>query len=117
MPNERTTRIARSLRQRETDIERKLWRALRNRKAVGLKFRRQHSVGPFVIDFACVEANLLIEIDGYWHATRKDTDEERDAFLRDRGYDIVRFDIESETSNVDTLVERIAQEARSRINN
>ena len=112
---ERKIGIARALRQRETDIEYRLWQGLRNRRAMGLKFRRQHPVGPFVADFACIEARLIVEIDGYWHALRKQKDEARADYLRNQGFDVVRFDIESESTDVDTLVEAIAHEARQRI--
>jgi very-short-patch-repair endonuclease len=65
------TRLARRLRQRETNLERELWEELRSRRVMGLKFRRQHPVGRYVVDFVCLEARLLIEIDGYWHTLRK----------------------------------------------
>ena len=112
---ERKIRAARSLRQRETDLERRLWRALRGRRVFGLKFRRQHPVGPYVADFACVEARLLIEIDGYWHSVKKSADAERDRYLRAQGFDVVRFDIENESANVETLAEMIAHEAKVRL--
>jgi very-short-patch-repair endonuclease len=115
MSEERTTRLARGLRQRETDLERRLWQALRNRKALGLKFRRQHPVGPYVVDFVCIEARLAVEIDGYWHESRKAQDNVRDGFLREQRFDVVRFDIKSETADLETLAEAIAHEARVRI--
>ncbi len=107
--------VARILRQRETDLEYRLWQALRGRRVFGLKFRRQHPVGPYVADFACLEAQLLIEIDGYWHAHKKGADAARDAYLRSRGYEIVRFDIENETADVGTLVALIAHEVKVRL--
>lgn len=112
---ERKIRAARSLRQRETDLERRLWQALRGRRVFGLKFRRQHPVGPYVADFACLEARLLIEIDGYWHIKKKSADAARDRHLRAQGFDVVRFDIENESADVETLAEMIAHEARVRI--
>ena len=115
MPAKRTTRIARTLRQRETGIEQRLWQALRNRRVFGLKFRRQHPIGPYVADFACIEANLVIEIDGYWHKNKKQSDEKRDAYMRAQGFDIIRFDIETESANVEELAEAIAHQAKLRI--
>jgi len=106
--------MARSLRQRETDLEYRLWQALRTRP-FGLKFRRQHPVGLYVVDFACIEARLLVEIDGYWHTVRKQKDEERTQYLHDSGFDVVRFNIESESANVDAIAEAIAHEARQRV--
>jgi len=93
MREQRNVPAARRLRQRETDLERRLWRELRNRRAFGVKFRRQHPVGPYVVDFACLEARLLIEIDGYWHQFRKVDDAARERELRATGFDIVRYDI------------------------
>lgn len=115
MRNGKVTRTARRLRQRETDLEHKLWLELRSRRALGLKFRRQHPVASYFADFACIEARLLIEIDGYWHAFRKEKDAERDRLLRSKGYDVVRYDIESELVDVKVLAEAIANEALVRI--
>jgi len=114
MVEKRKISLARSLRRRETDVEHRLWQALRNRP-FGLKFRRQHPVGPYVADFAGIEARLLVEIDGYWHSVRKQKDEERERFLIDRSFDVVRFDIEAETANVEVIAESIAHEAKQRV--
>ena len=59
---------ARALRKRMTDAERLLWRHLRNRQLGGCKLRRQYPVGTFIVDFICVEKNLVIEVDGGPHA-------------------------------------------------
>jgi len=107
--------LARHLRQRETDIERRLWRELRNRRAFDLKFRRQHPVGPYIVDFACLEARLFVEIDGYWHAFRKAEDNAREQALIATGFDVVRYDIENESTDVTSLAEAIVHEARIRV--
>jgi len=60
--------LARALRKRLTEAERLLWRHLRNRELGGWKFKRQYPVGPFIVDFICVEKNLVIEVDGGQHA-------------------------------------------------
>ncbi len=109
------TRLARHLRRRETNFEAELWRELRARRTLGLKFRRQHPVGRYVADFACLEARLLIEIDGYWHTFRKAADKARDKELRAAGFDVVRYDIKAESADAHTLAEAIAHEARIRI--
>ena len=106
---------ARHLRRRETDFERRLWKELRDRRAFGLKFRRQHAVASYVVDFACLDARLLIEIDGYWHAFRKAEDQERDRILKASGFDILRYDIENEGADAHTIAEAIAHEAKLRI--
>ena len=67
-------RSARALRKRMTDAERLLWRHLRNRELDGWKFRRQYPVGSFIVDFICVEKNLVIEVDGGPHAENEEQD-------------------------------------------
>src|SRR5260370_41101754 len=59
---------ARRLRENQTDVENKLWSQLRGRQLNGVKFRRQHPIGPFVVDFCCVERGLVVELDGGQHA-------------------------------------------------
>ena len=74
-----------------TDAERKLWRHLRNRELGGWKFRRQYPVGPFIVDFICVEKSVVIEVDGGQHAENEELDLQRSAFLNKMGYQVVRF--------------------------
>jgi len=93
MREQKNVPAARRLRQRETDLERRLWRELR----------------------ACLEARLLIEIDGYWHQFKKAEDAARGRALKATGFDIVRYDIENESADVSALAEAIAHEARIRI--
>ncbi|HUJ03471.1 MAG TPA: DUF559 domain-containing protein, partial [Rhizomicrobium sp.] len=59
--------FARKLRREQTDFERKIWYALRNRRFAGFKFRRQQPMGPYVVDFVCFEEKLVIELDGGQH--------------------------------------------------
>jgi very-short-patch-repair endonuclease len=96
-------RYARNLRKNATDPERLLWSHLRRRQMAGFKFRRQHSVGPYICDFACVEARVVVELDGSQHAEQSDYDARRDSFLRSSGFRILRFwnnDILSRTAIV-----------------
>jgi very-short-patch-repair endonuclease len=89
---DRTPRgLARTLRKQSTDVERLLWRLLRGRRFAGWKFRRQHPVGPFVVDFACLESHVIIELDGGQHARQEQADLERTAFLRRQGFSLLRF--------------------------
>ena len=74
-----------------TDAERLLWRHLRNRELGGWKFRRQYPVGPFIVDFICVEKNVVIEVDGGQHAENEALDLQRSAYLNKMGYRVVRF--------------------------
>ena len=71
--------FARALRKSMTDAERKLWRGLRLRQMCGHKFRRQFPLGNYIVDFVCLEARLIIEVDGGQHADQKYGDAERDA--------------------------------------
>jgi adenine-specific DNA-methyltransferase len=90
-----------------TDAERLLWRHLRDRRFGGLKFRRQHPVGPFIVDFVCPEKKLIIEVDGGQHDTNSSSDERRSFFLRNMGYQILRFwnnEVLQETDAVLTVI-------------
>jgi very-short-patch-repair endonuclease len=86
-----TTYRARELRGRATPAERVLWSLLR-RHALGSKFRRQHPLGPFIVDFFCFDAGLVVEVDGAVHDTpcARERDAERDVFLQNCGLRIVR---------------------------
>jgi len=83
-------RFARSLRRDMTEAEERLWHELRGRKLDGIKFRRQVPVGPYVADFLCAEALLIVEIDGSQHADSAH-DRVRAAALGARGFRILRF--------------------------
>lgn len=73
-----------------TDAERRLWSALRGRRLQNYKFRRQHPLGPFIADFACIEYRLIVEADGGQHADN-DGDRRRTAWLERHGWRVVRF--------------------------
>jgi very-short-patch-repair endonuclease len=85
--------LARQLRAESTDAERKLWSRLRNKQLGGVKFRRQHPIGPFVVDFYCSNARLVIELDGSQHRdiTGAQYDERRSRWLSEQGYRVLRF--------------------------
>ena len=80
---------ARQLRRGQTDAEGVLWRQLRARRLAGYRFRRQHPIGPYVVDFVCLEAKLVIEVDGASHEDQT-RDERRDRDLALRGYRSIR---------------------------
>jgi ATP-dependent helicase HrpA/adenine-specific DNA-methyltransferase len=84
--------LRRLLRQRSTDAERALWWALRDRR-LGPKFRRQHAVGPYVLDFYCVSARVAVELDGGHHydGAQHERDLARDAWLHREGIRVLRF--------------------------
>jgi len=84
-------RLARALRKNSTEAERYLWRRLRGRRLAGLKFRRQAILGPYVVDFACLDPELVIEVDGGQHAEQIANDSQRTEYLKGLGYRVLRF--------------------------
>lgn len=82
---------ARRLRNQSTEAERLLWRHLRRRQLGGFRFRRQVPVGGYVADFACMDAKLVIELDGGQHQEQVARDARRDARINVKGYRVVRF--------------------------
>jgi len=78
---ERLRLKAKEMRHNPTEAEDRLWQALRRRVIRGLTFRRQHAIGPFIVDFYCVRAGLVIEVDGPIHADQRAVDEERQLHL------------------------------------
>ncbi len=104
-----TNSYARKLRRQSTRPEQLLWLALRNRALDGLKFRRQHAVGRFITDFACIERKLIIELDGAAHDFDYRRDEQRDAWLAAQGYRVIRFANDDVTHNLEGVVETIRQ--------
>lgn len=88
---ELTRDTVRELRQNMTDAEKKLWYFLRGKRLNGYKFRRQHLIHPFVVDFICLSKKLIVEIDGGQHAEQLNYDEKRSAFLKLHGYKMLRF--------------------------
>jgi len=83
-------RRAKELRKEMTPAEHKLWSALQG-KQLGVKFRRQHAIGPYITDFCCIKEKLIIEVDGSQHLDQADYDEERTAYFQSRGYRVLRF--------------------------
>jgi very-short-patch-repair endonuclease len=82
--------FARDLRARMTEAETRLWFHLRRRELGGRRFRRQHPIGPYIADFACLDAGLVVELDGSQHLLSR-TDARRDACLRRHGFRVLRF--------------------------
>jgi very-short-patch-repair endonuclease len=83
--------LARTLRKKQTDAERLLWGQLRAGRLGEVKFRRQHSVGPYFADFCSIEEKLIVELDGGQHAIRCAEDATRTDFLEKRGFKVIRF--------------------------
>src|SRR5262249_8687299 len=105
VPSRRPIPVARRLRSNMTDAERKLWFALRDRRLAAFKFRRQVPLGPFIVDFLCYQARLVIEVDGGQHAESV-RDMRRDEWLAANNFRVLRFwnhDVLSNTEGVLTV--------------
>ena len=102
----RTTR-ARELRANSTDVEGKLWAALRGRQLAGFKFRRQYPIDRYFADFACVEAKLVVELDGGQHVEQAGWDEKRTAVLEACGWRVLRVWNNEVIANLDGVGEAV----------
>ena len=100
---------ARELRNNATDAEILLWHHLRRRQLNGFKFRRQRPMGKYVCDFVCLEAGLIVELDGSQHLVDAPYDANRDANLRAHGYRVLRFWNGQVFSETEAVVETIYQ--------
>ena len=98
----------RQLRQDAPFPERLLWGKLRNRRCAGLKFRRQQPLGPYVADFFCASARVVIELDGRSHTGQEVQDKERQRYLEEMGFKVIRFTNDRVLANLAGVVEAIA---------
>ena len=100
---------ARRLRRLQTPAESRLWSGLRDRRLQNHKFVRQHSIGPFTVDFLCREAALVIEVDGATHSENHDIeyDQRRSAYLRSQGYRVLRLHNEDIYHRFDDVMDMI----------
>lgn len=101
---------AKTLRIQMTDAETRLWYHLRAHRFMGLKFKRQKPIGPYIVDFVCLEQFLVIELDGGQHMEQTDQDRERDEYLRERGYRVLRFWNHQVLGEMEAVLERIRLE-------
>jgi very-short-patch-repair endonuclease len=102
MPNQK----ARQFRKHSTDAERRMWSALRGRRLIRFKFRRQHPIGYYIVDFACTEHRVVIELDGGHHADNP-ADLLRTAWLQGQGWNVIRFWNNGVLANTKEVVETI----------
>jgi phosphoribosylformylglycinamidine synthase len=113
-PNEETKEKVRVLRKNPTPAESALWGALRGQKLDGLKFRRQHPIGAFVVDFCCTSHQLIVELDGGIHDEQIEYDLERTNLIQARGYRVIRFRNELVFTDLPTVLQKIAIAAGTR---
>jgi very-short-patch-repair endonuclease len=98
-----------------TGPETRLWSRLRARQFQGLKFRRQHGIGPYIVDFYCPEQSLVIEVDGDSHADADQIvkDRQREKYLRSRGLRVIRYINDDILKNLEGVLEDLAGEVSS----
>lgn len=106
-----TISLARGLRSRQTDAERRLWNALRIMHSDGLKFRRQHPIGPYIVDFVNLDRKLVVEIDGSQHneSEAQEADTRRTKWLEAEGYWVLRFWDSDVLTNMDGVFATIRE--------
>jgi very-short-patch-repair endonuclease len=109
MANER----ARRLRRNPTEAETRLWSVLRKRGLAGARFRRQVPLGRYIVDFLCLDARLVVEIDGGQHATEAERDAERTRWLESQGFRVLRFWNNEVLENLDGVADGIAAALRA----
>jgi very-short-patch-repair endonuclease len=97
--------LARKLRRERTGVERILWTRLRLFKGIGFHFRRQHPIGPYVVDFACMSARLVIEVDGPTQDPQLEVP--RQAFIERQGWTVLRFTADEVLRDVDEVTDGI----------
>ncbi|MBO1883774.1 leucine--tRNA ligase [Capnocytophaga sp. Marseille-Q4570] len=102
---------AKRMRKEPTEAEAALWELLRDKK-LGDKFRRQHLIDDFIVDFVCLSKNLVIEVDGGYHneLTQKEYDEQRTLFLNEKGFRVIRFTNEEVLGNTEAVLKEIKKE-------
>jgi very-short-patch-repair endonuclease len=99
--------LARQMRHAPTEAEERLWQALRNRGVAGLKFRRQHAIERFIVDFFCLERRLIVEVDGPIHDHQQEYDAVRQSYLESLGLRVVRFTNEEVLHQMESVLGRI----------
>ena len=93
-----------------TEAESHLWRRLRMRQILGAKFRRQHPVGKYILDFACIDVKLAIEVDGGQHSEIQSQDNLRTAWLQAQGWKVLRFSNTEVLQNIEGVLEQVYNE-------
>ena len=97
------------MRNNPTEAEALLWECLRKKQLFGFKFRRQHIIKIFIVDFYCSACKLVVEIDGPIHKSQLDYDREREEVLRSMGYRILRFTNRAVIKDIDSVLATISR--------
>jgi len=110
----RTQEYAKALRRRSTEAEQKLWELLRNKQLKGKKFRRQHAIANYIVDFYCHECKIAIELDGNFHmeAEAKEYDNSRTTLLNEIGVTVLRFWNEEVINDASSVLQKISGHLR-----
>ena len=103
------TANARGLRSEMTDAEQRLWQAIRGKQILNNRFRRQHPIGSYIADFACIDKKLVIELDGGQHQEQTAYDENRTVFLNTQGWQVLRFWNNEVLENMDGVLVHIVE--------
>lgn len=108
---------AKKLRKEMPPGEQRLWARIRRKQLGGFRFRRQHTVGPYIADFACLEAKLIVELDGDQHGrgNAPSRDAKRDAYLREQGFEVLRFWNNAVYEEIDSVLEVILDAAENSV--
>jgi very-short-patch-repair endonuclease len=101
------THFAKNLRKNSTVVEKLLWSRLRSKQLQGVKFRRQQPIENFIVDFVSFEKRIVIELDGGQHKMNKEKDNERDRFLAENGFTVLRFWDNDVSENLEGVLEAI----------
>ena len=108
------TQLAKNLRRNQTDAELQLWWALRSSQIEGAKFKRQFPVGSFIVDFVCMDARLVVEVDGSQHVLQEREDAIRTEFLQSKGMTVLRFTNLEVLNNLAGVVSSIIEQLAAR---
>jgi very-short-patch-repair endonuclease len=108
-PSKHMIHRARALRRESTPPEQLLWLALRNGQIGGMKFRRQHPIGPYVVDFYCHGAGLVVEVDGLSHDDKLRQDKQRSAYIDGQGLRVLRVTNNDVMRDLDAVTREIAR--------
>ena len=105
---------AKELRRNQTESEAKLWAYLRGKRLDGVKFRRQHAIGNYIVDFCAPRRKLIIELDGSGHLERGEYDTQRTNFLESRGYKVLRIWNNDVSNNINDVIREIQHVLKDR---